>query len=308
MPIQYVLDGTRIESRQATNQPSLGELAVKIYGHQAFMKECVPDLNYPLAGHAISRTLASHADLFDSCAAGVFSIPQKEHLLEARTDIGFYLDESTLILVDDTDQCALFVEALAHAHRKTPPSLARVLFLLMESFFENDAAFLEKFEARLAAAEEHIMDAGRMESNPVISQVRRELLRLDYYYEQMETIGDLFEENANDLFDIEDARLFGIFTRHANRLFNRTRTLKEYSLQLYELQQTQLDVRQNETMRWLTVVTSIFVPLTLVTSWYGMNFKGMPELDWQFGYAGVIAICLVIVVAELIYFRKRRWL
>ena len=58
----------------------------------------------------------------------------------------------------------------------------------------------------------------------------------------------------------------------------------------------------------LTVVTTIFMPLTLITGWFGMNFRYMPELESPWAYPIVIVISVVIIVASLIYFRKKKLL
>lgn len=83
--------------------------------------------------------------------------------------------------------------------------------------------------------------------------------------------------------------------------------LREYSLQIRELYQTQIQMRQNKVMQLLTVVTTIFMPLTLLTGWYGMNFDRMPELHWEFGYAVVIGISVILVIVEIWYFKKKGW-
>ena len=70
----------------------------------------------------------------------------------------------------------------------------------------------------------------------------------------------------------------------------------------------QLEVRQNRIMTLLTVVTTIFMPLTLVAGWYGMNFRYMPELEWRLGYPIVIIVSIAIVVFCLILFKKKKWL
>ena len=58
---------------------------------------------------------------------------------------------------------------------------------------------------------------------------------------------------------------------------------------------------------WL-VVTAVFLPLTLLVGWYGMNFVGMPELHWKYGYPAVILVSVGIVAALVIYFKKKKWL
>ena len=57
----------------------------------------------------------------------------------------------------------------------------------------------------------------------------------------------------------------------------------------------------------LTVVTTFFLPLTLISGWYGMNFENMPELKWAYGYPMVIAVSLMIAVIEYVYFKRKKF-
>lgn len=61
-------------------------------------------------------------------------------------------------------------------------------------------------------------------------------------------------------------------------------------------------------MTLLTIVTTVFLPLTLIAGWYGMNFRYMPELEWRWGYPVVIAVSIIIVVGSLLFFHKKKWL
>jgi magnesium transporter len=79
-------------------------------------------------------------------------------------------------------------------------------------------------------------------------------------------------------------------------------------MQLRDLYKAHLDLKQNRIMTVLTVVTTIFMPLTLIVGWYGMNFKYMPELEWKGSYPVVIALSILIVVISLIFFKKKKWL
>ena len=69
-----------------------------------------------------------------------------------------------------------------------------------------------------------------------------------------------------------------------------------------------MDVKQNRIMTLLTVITSIFLPLTLIAGWYGMNFKYMPELNWKLGYPAVILVSIAIVVGCVRWFKKKKWM
>ena len=65
---------------------------------------------------------------------------------------------------------------------------------------------------------------------------------------------------------------------------------------------------QNRIMTLLTIVTTIFMPLTLIAGWYGMNFRYMPELEWRFGYLAVFLVSIAVAIFCLIFFRKKKWL
>jgi magnesium transporter len=66
--------------------------------------------------------------------------------------------------------------------------------------------------------------------------------------------------------------------------------------------------RLNQIMKVLTIIATIFMPLTFITSLYGMNFKNMPELEWRYGYYSVIAVIVVVSTSMVLYFRKKQWI
>jgi magnesium transporter len=65
--------------------------------------------------------------------------------------------------------------------------------------------------------------------------------------------------------------------------------------------------RMNQVMKTLTIVATIFIPLTFIAGIYGMNFKNMPELEWKYGYFGVWMIIILIFLGMLIFLRKKKW-
>jgi magnesium transporter len=79
-------------------------------------------------------------------------------------------------------------------------------------------------------------------------------------------------------------------------------------VQLGDQYKANLDIRQNRIMTILTVVTTIFMPLTLIVGWYGMNFRYMPELEWRWGYPVIIVVTLLIAIGCLLFFKKKKWL
>ncbi|NRT27609.1 Mg2+ and Co2+ transporter CorA [Clostridium beijerinckii] len=127
------------------------------------------------------------------------------------------------------------------------------------------------------------------------------------YYERLLNIAESIEENDNGLIDKKIIRYFRMFTNRINRLYQNVNNLRDYVTQVREAYQAQVDINQNQLMRLFTVVTTIFLPLTLIVGWYGMNFN-MPEYGWSYGYPFVISISVSVVVLCGVWFKKNKWL
>ena len=101
-------------------------------------------------------------------------------------------------------------------------------------------------------------------------------------------------------------RFFDTIEDRADRLMNKTVQLLEYAGQVKDAYQSAADARQNKSMQLLTIISTIFLPLTLITSWYGMNFEDMPELEH--GYPVIIVLCAGIIGFCIWFFKKKKLL
>ena len=101
--------------------------------------------------------------------------------------------------------------------------------------------------------------------------------------------------------------MFHMLEKRLARLRDEAQLLREYCLQVRELFQAELDIRQNRIMKILTIVTTVFLPLSLVAGWYGMNFTGMPELGWDYGYPAVIVGSVIVVLLTLWIMKKKKF-
>lgn len=141
-----------------------------------------------------------------------------------------------------------------------------------------------------------------------LSAWRRELLRIKRYYEQLTLIFDEASANDNSVFSNSAAKRFAILKNRTDRYLQTVQNLRDVIEHLQEEYQAQLSIQQNDLMKLFTVVTVIFLPLTLLTGWYGMNFSGMPELNWEYGYLVIIVVSIVLLVALILFFRRKKWL
>ena len=114
-------------------------------------------------------------------------------------------------------------------------------------------------------------------------------------------------ENENGFFSETETERFRLFEGRVARLRENAQLLCEYCRQIQSAFQAQIDIRQNRVMQILTSVTTIFLPLTLLTGWYGMNFVNMPELSWKYGYLMVGVISAAVLVLGLWICKKKKF-
>ena len=239
---------------------------------------------------------------------GTFSVPDRSAISGPRHSFSFALNDHGVVLVDDGDYIARKVEIISRTKRCRLPSLEQFLYDRRETIIAQDLSLLEATEKRISAIEEAIL-RGEVEAYPQeLNDIRGDLLDLRVHYEQLIDLGQELEENENGFFREDNLRYFHLFTNRVMRLQDMVTGQREYVVQLRDLIQVQMDVKQNRIMTLLTVITSIFLPLTLIAGWYGMNFKYMPELNWKLGYPAVIVVSIAIVVVCIRWFKKKKWM
>ncbi|MBO5524170.1 MAG: cobalt transporter, partial [Roseburia sp.] len=141
-----------------------------------------------------------------------------------------------------------------------------------------------------------------------IIQYRKRLSRYHSYYEQLINMGYFVQSSYGQKLTPEEKNLWQLYVKRAERLHDHVEMLREYLIQIRELYQSLIAVQQNKVMSFLTIVTTIFLPLTLIAGWYGMNFPNMPEFRWKYSYLAVIIISLMVIVLEIFYFKKKKML
>jgi magnesium transporter len=103
-------------------------------------------------------------------------------------------------------------------------------------------------------------------------------------------------------------RYFDDVDDHLIQVLDYMDTHRELSAELKENYLSNINFRMNQVMKLLTIITTIFIPLSFVAGVYGMNFQYMPELKWRYGYFSVLILMFLMIVAMLIYFKKKKWM
>ena len=254
--------------------------------------------------HTLGSIRYCKAERFSDCVAGALRIPSKSGSREAQLSFGFSLTEETLILISDTGDLRRAAEKLTErsACSISPDGL---LLDMLEYLTEGDLMYLFHIEKKLDELEEELPRGEGKKLPASLTVYRKKLSEYNAYYEQLCAVADVMQSRAGR--DDASFERWDRFAARMGRLQGHVRLLRENAVQLRELFQSYQDARQNKVMCILTVVTTLFLPLTLLTGWYGMNFTGMPELSWRYGYLSVIIAAVIIVAAEIIYFKKKKF-
>lgn len=255
-----------------------------------------------------SKIGATKAEVNYDSVTGSFSIPDRNNICGEDHEFAFALDEKGIVFINDDGTAEKIIRKIKNTKKWRSPSLERFIYDFLEAIVIEDLPYLENSEKKLDKIESDIL-AGIDENNTEsLMDIRDEILDLKTHYEQLIDFGQELEENENNFFDPQNLRYFRLFTERVERLRDITNSLRDYTMQIRDLQHTQLEVKQNHIMTFLTVVTAIFMPLTLIVGWYGMNFKYMPELESPVAYPIIIGVCVLIIVISLIVFKKKKWL
>lgn len=240
------------------------------------------------------------------CLSGTLYIPKYSNVLGSRYHIIFMINSKHIVIIDETDFTSQNIKRISHRRAQQGETREHFIYNYFTQFMSKDLEMLGRYEQRLMRLEERVRKEAIDDFQSELIPIRKELLELRTYYDEIMDIGKALEENENGFFDQKQLRFFGTISDRADRLMNRTSHLLEYAQQVRDTYQTQVDAEQNKTMEFLTVISTIFYPLTLITSWYGMNFKNMPELDH--GYPIMIGCSIAILIITIIIFKKKKML
>lgn len=222
--------------------------------------------------------------------------------------ISFYIVEQTLIIVCEDDRC---LEELKQEILQLDPcvcTLEKAVRAVLEYVLLSVVKRLDQVENEIAVFDEEMMNPSIHGILNKFREYRRLMLCMSHYMEQFLDVCENLLEDENTFFHIEHLHQLKIVKDKAIRVEERVRMMEEYVEQLKEEYQFQQDYRLNQTMYVFTVVTVIFLPLTLIVGWYGMNFTSMPEVTWKYGYQFVILLSVSVVGCLLYYLKKKKML
>ncbi len=256
----------------------------------------------------ITDIYTTQAEVNYDSLTGTFAVPDRKNPSGDDLKFAFVLDEKGVVFIDDNNTAADIIKGVQRSKKWKLPSLERFLYDFLDQIVKDDLRLMERYENELDSMEQLIIDGDESLPSGRLNDIRSDIRYLRIHYEQLMDLAQELEENENGFFKLENLRYFRLFINRAERLHEESMSLRDYTMQLRDLYKAHLDIKQNRIMTVLTVVTTIFMPLTLIVGWYGMNFVYMPELKWEGSYPVVIIVSIVIVIGSLLFFKKKKWL
>ena len=268
------------------------------------------DQTYELDNSNILKCLQRKAFTFDHHDSidyiGVLFL-DKNNLNETGDKVCICTGDNLLVFVyDNTDYSNTIVREFIASPVGVKPSISNLFITFIEKTIIGHIEQHEMIEDEIALLENAFLTDRKNIGPGRILVLQKKLLVFKRFYEQLQHVLDDVQETKFNLIDEDNMRLFTLFTRRIDRLLKNVLVLREYVTQVRESYEAETDISLNRIMRLFTVVTVIFLPLTLIVGWYGMNLK-MPEYNWSWSYPLVIIVSVIIVVLTILFFRKNKW-
>ncbi|KAA3616602.1 MAG: magnesium and cobalt transport protein CorA [Calditrichaeota bacterium] len=180
-------------------------------------------------------------------------------------------------------------------------------YTILDIIVDNYFLVVESISDRIEELEDEV-EAGETETVQSINNLKRVIIRLrKNIWPVREMLGSILRDESSFFKDSTIPFIRDLYD-HTIHVLESVETYREMITGVMELHNSAMSNKMNEIMKVLTIIATIFIPLTFFAGIYGMNFEFMPELKWQWGYFGLLGFMLIIFLSMLYYFKRKKWL
>jgi len=183
-----------------------------------------------------------------------------------------------------------------------------LFFALIDAIIDQYFVILEELTNQTELLEERVYNNPEQEIASNIQALRKEVLAIRRNVFPVREISNRLVKTDHRLFHPETKLFLSDVNDHSIQIHETIEMLREMSMSLMEMYMSNVSNKMNEVMKVLTIMASIFIPLTFIAGIYGMNFDYMPELHNKYSYFIVLGIMFLILVLMLVYFKRKKWL
>lgn len=181
-------------------------------------------------------------------------------------------------------------------------------YCIVDAVVDSYFVILEELGEDIDSLEEESVTEPTQETLRRIHALKREMVFLRKSVWPLREVISTLERGDSSLIHESTGIYFRDVYDHTIQVMDTVESFRDMLSGMHDTYLSNVSNRMNAVMKVLTIIATIFIPLTFVAGIYGMNFKFMPELEWRWGYSLVLAVMAVIAVSMVIYFRKRKWL
>lgn len=183
-----------------------------------------------------------------------------------------------------------------------------LFYALIDTIVDNYFVILDKIDEQADLLEEQLLTNASKENFDAVYKLKREMLTIWRSVWPLRDVMYRLERGDFALIQEKTQIFLRDVSDHMTQIIDIVEVTRDLLKGMADLYHSTVGSRTNEVMRVLTIISTIFIPLTFIVGVYGMNFDIMPELRWRYGYLLVWGIMIVLTVAMLVVFRRKKWL
>lgn len=180
-------------------------------------------------------------------------------------------------------------------------------YSLLDAIVDGYFLVLERLGDEIDTVEEELVNKPSLEGLNHLRQLRKDLLYMHKSIWPLREVAVWLQRDENDLITSSTQIYVRDVYDHIIQAIDNTETFRELLSGLMDIYLSSISNKLNEVMKVLTIISTIFIPLTFISSIYGMNFKFMPELGWKLGYGAVMLEMTIIAIGMVMYFKRKKW-
>jgi magnesium transporter len=181
-------------------------------------------------------------------------------------------------------------------------------YALIDAIVDSYFGILEKVGDKIELLEDELVSDPEEKTLQAIHRLKREMISLRRsIWPLRELVNGIQRSESTIITESTGVYLRDVYD-HTIQIIDTIESLRDIVSGILDTYLSSISNRMNAVMKVLTIIATLFIPLTFVAGIYGMNFENMPELKWRYGYAAVWSVMLLVTVSMLVYFRRRKWL
>ncbi len=183
-----------------------------------------------------------------------------------------------------------------------------LLYRIIDTVVDNYFFVIEYLNEELDRLEQTVLENSSQELLLELQKLKRQLRGIRKSVAPLREAVSILQKDSTELMLPENQIYLRDVYEHIIQINETLEAQRDIAAGIMDLYLTGVSNKMNQTMQVLTIIATIFIPLTFIAGIYGMNFDNMPELHWKYGYLGVWAVMIIIIIMMVVYFKRKKWL